>query len=84
VSNGRYIHEKAAQAVMVWLHMAEDDLIGHEILTTTGESGICRGVRLDDFHGLCFTLDEGDGKRWSPVSTIKHHGPKNADLPVLA
>lgn len=75
--NGRYLYEKAARAILVWLHIAEDDLVGHCIVTASGETGTCQAVCLDDHHGLCFTFDEEKPtRRWMPVSTIKTHGPK--------
>jgi hypothetical protein len=79
MSNGRYLYEKATQSILIWLHMAEDDLVGHLLVTSSGETGTCRAICLDDDHGLCFTFDEiADGpRRWMPVSTIKTHGPKS-------
>lgn len=84
MSNGRYIYERAATAIIHWFHLAEEDLVGHTLITMSGDTGTCRAIRLDDLHGLCFTLDaEASGhadpdhyRRWSPVSTIKVHGPK--------
>lgn len=77
VSHGRYIFQKAAQSILVWLHMAEDDLVGHALITTSGETGTCQAVCLDDGHGLCFTFDpEIPTRRWMPVSVIRTHGPK--------
>jgi hypothetical protein len=87
--NGRYQYEKAASAIIAWYHLAEEDLIGHTLVTMNGEAGTCRAIRLDDTHGLCFTMDDpplheggpvlptvAGSRRWYPVSVIKIHGPK--------
>jgi len=72
-----YPYEKAALRIVSWLHVAEDDLVGEVVQTFNGEVGMCKEVKLDDHHGLCFTLDDPprpgrDGaRRWYPVSTIR-------------
>lgn len=74
-----YIHEDAATKILEWLHRAERALVGKVIATFNGETGEVRDIRLDEHHGLCFTLDDpergdADGalpQRWYPVSTIK-------------
>ncbi len=75
-----HVYEKAALHIMDWLHHAERDLIGKAIVTFNGEAGAITGVRLDEHHGLCFTIDEEphfvfrkspEPVRWYPVSTIK-------------
>lgn len=72
-----HVYENAAIRVIDWLHHAERDLIGHEIKTFTGRVGIVHGVKLDEHHGLCFTLRGTDHpeRRWYPVSTIKYKEP---------
>lgn len=92
MSHGRYIYEKAAATILVWLHLAEDDLVGHTLTTVSGEIGTCTAIKLDDHHALCFTFSENptlvfrdklEPVRWWPVSTIKIHGPKNvATIPA--
>jgi len=84
MSNGRYQYEKAAIAITKWLHLAEEDLVHHSVTTTSGLAGEVKAVRLDDLHGLCFTLEdepqplpaEQTIRYWWPVSVIKLHGPK--------
>jgi len=82
VSNGRYLYEKAAIAIGHWFHLAEEDLVGHTVTTTSGLAGEVKAIKLDELHGLCFTLDDDpaihlDGARqWWPVAIIKLHGPK--------
>lgn len=76
-----YVYENAALRILEWFHQAECDLIGLRVVTVTGEAGTVKAIKLDDHHGLCFTLDEpntgfarqyeGDGLRFYPVSTIK-------------
>lgn len=79
--NGRYVYERAATSIIKWFHLAEEDLVGHTLVTMAGETGTCRAIRLDDLHGLCFTFDSHDplsaeARRFYPVSTIRIHGPK--------
>jgi hypothetical protein len=74
-------YEQAVVNILDWLHKAEDALVGATVQTFNGEAGTCKGVRLDDHHGLCFTLDDpthpfdmverGISQRWYPVSTIR-------------
>ncbi len=76
-----HVYESAALRIMDWLHHAERDLIGKGIIASNGDAGTVKAIKLDEHHGLCFTLDkpntgfalqyEGDGRKWSPVSTIK-------------
>lgn len=73
-------HDIIATRVIAMLHQAESHLVGRPVVTFNGKTGICKGVRLDDNHGLCFTCDEQHGHRWHggkpelrwyPVSTIR-------------
>jgi hypothetical protein len=74
-------YEEAVVNILDWLHKAEDALVGSTVVTFNGEAGTCKGVRLDDHHGLCFTLDDpkiwldevdrNTYQRWYPVSTIR-------------
>lgn len=76
-----HAYETAAVRIVDWLHHAERDLIGSTVVTFSGETGTCKGVQLDDHHGLCFTLDDpidefvaselGRSRKWFPVSTIR-------------
>lgn len=70
-----HVYETAAVRILDWLHHAERDLIGKSALTFNGEAGTVRAIKLDEHHGLCFTIDEpniqGHGRRYYPVSTIK-------------
>jgi hypothetical protein len=70
-----HVYETAAIRIVDWLHHAERDLIGKVIATFNGETGKVLGVRVDDHHGLCFTIDPAEDptivRRWYPVSTIK-------------
>lgn len=76
-----YVYEDAATKILDWLHRAERELVGTVVATFNGETGEVRAIKLDEHHGLCFTIDqpntgfalqyEGDGLRWYPVSTIK-------------
>lgn len=84
--NNRYAFERAATTIMHWLHIAEQDLLGHTIATFNGETGTVVELKLDEHHGLCFTCDEplhsidmvegGRSRKWYPTSTIKHYGAK--------
>lgn len=80
MSNGRYLYEKAAIAIGHWFHLAEEDLVGHTVTTTSGLAGEVKAIKLNELHGLCFTLDEarlsGEHQDWWPVAIIKLHGPK--------
>jgi hypothetical protein len=52
------------------------------------EAGTVRAVKLDEHHGLCFSLEDpvdffdqmerGLRQRFWPVATIKFHGDKQA------
>lgn len=69
-------YELAATGILDWFHRAEKDLIGKIVSTFNGEVGECCDIKLDEHHGLCFTIDpEASGsdmpRRWYPVSTIK-------------
>jgi len=73
-------HDISATRIIAALHAAEVDLVGSTVQTFNGEAGTCKGVRLDDHHGLCFTIDDPrtsldmyvrDMRRWYPVSTIR-------------
>lgn len=69
------IAQEAAVAIMEWLHRAEEDLVGSTIATFNGEAGTVHALKLDEHHGLCFTIDETPGlpklRRFYPVSTIR-------------
>jgi hypothetical protein len=76
-----HTHERAAVHILDWLHRAETSLVDKAVVTFNGEAGAVRHIRLDESHGLCFTLDEDpkitdvaalDTRRWYPVSTIRH------------
>jgi hypothetical protein len=73
-----HVYERAVIKILDWLHLAERELVGNVIATFNGETGKVLAVRLDDHHGLCFTIDDPDmnedgllSQRWYPVSTIK-------------
>jgi len=71
-----HMYEKAVVSILEWLHLAEEDLVGSIVQTFNGEAGACKGLCLDEAHGLCFTLDDpahpgGVSPRWFPVSTIR-------------
>ncbi len=72
-----YVYETAVIRITDWFHHAERELIGKVIATFNGDTGKILALRLDDHHGLCFTIDEespvtnGRARRWYPVSTIK-------------
>lgn len=72
-----YAYETAAVEILRWLHHAERDLVDRTVATMNGEAGTVRAVKLDEHHGLCFTLDEPsiNGRRFYPVSTIKLRSP---------
>lgn len=71
------ITHRAAVHVIDWFHRAEKDILGATIQTFQGEAGTVKEIRLDEAHGLCFTLDEKpkafdpDIRRFYPVSTIR-------------
>lgn len=74
------VSQLAAVKVLEWLHAAEDDLIGATVVTFNGETGVVHAVKLDEHHGLCFSIDQDPHKvfreglppvRWYPVSTIR-------------
>lgn len=76
-----HVYELAATSILDWFHRAENDLIGQTVTTFNGEAGECFDVKLDEDHGLCFTIDPDPRslsaaaagcRRWYPVSTIRH------------
>lgn len=79
---GRYLYQKAATTVLLWLHLAEEDLLGHLVITTGGETGEVLALQFDEHHGFTYTFDPipavvgMQARRWYPVSNIKTHGPK--------
>lgn len=69
-----HVYERAAIKVMDWLHLAERELVGTVIATFNGETGTVLALKLDEHHGLCFTIDPESAistRRWYPVSTIR-------------
>lgn len=77
-----HAYETAAVTILDSLHKAEEELIGACVVTMPScETGTVKAVVLNDFHGLCFTIDDevdpvaamnrGVTRRWYPVSTIK-------------
>lgn len=76
-----HVYERAATRIIDWLHHAERDLLGRAVATFNGEAGTVKDVKLDNHHGICFTIDEpvsgfdeiecGIIRRWYPVSTIR-------------
>jgi hypothetical protein len=67
-----HVYETAAIRIVDWLHHAERDLLGATVMTFNGETGTVTAIKLDDHHGLYFTLDAPiQGSRWWPVSTIR-------------
>lgn len=74
-----HVYERAVVKIMDWLHLAERELVGSVVATFNGETGKVLALRLDDHHGLCFTVDDPErsdedgllSQRWYPVSTIK-------------
>lgn len=73
-----HVYESAVVRILDWYHHAERDLVGKVIATFNGETGTVLALKLDEHHGLCFTIDPeerpgfGDTpRRWFPVSTIK-------------
>lgn len=81
-----YVYEDAAVAILEWLHKAETALVGKAVVTFNGEAGTVRDIRLDEHHGLCFTLGKHTEDmilgvyNWYPVSTIKHKEVPNAEV----
>lgn len=76
-----HVYEIAATRILDWLHRAEKDLVGQTVSTFNGDTGQCFDVKLDELHGLCFTMDPDPRalsaapngiRRWYPVSTIRH------------
>jgi len=69
--------QQAALAIIDWFHKAEDDLLGSTVQTFNGEIGRVREIKLDEHHGLCFTMDKpgyagpSNSPRFYPVSTIR-------------
>lgn len=87
-----HVYENAAAGILRWFVEAEDDLLGHTVITFNGEAGTVQDVRLDEHHGLCFTLDPptilkgspmfpdvANSRRYYPVATIKFHGARDPD-----
>lgn len=82
-----HVYEKATSRILEWFHHAENDLLGHTVSTFNGEVGTVHDVKLDEHHGLCFTLDPtipspmfpgvANSRRYYPVATIKFHGPRD-------
>lgn len=75
-----HVYENAAIRIVDWLHHAERDLVGKVVTTFNGETGEVTALKLDEHHGLCFTIDPEpnlvfrpglEPVRWYPVSTIK-------------
>lgn len=70
-----HVYEKAALHILDWLHHAERDLLGKGVITFNGETGTVKAIKLDEHHGLCFTIDtnsyQTQERRFYPVSTIK-------------
>lgn len=73
-----HVYERAATKVLQWLHLAEDELVGRAVVTFNGEAGTVHELKLDEHHGMCFTIDPAtpsphyrDGRRFYPVSTIR-------------
>lgn len=69
-------YEQAVVGILDWFHKAETDLVGAAIVTFNGEAGTIHELKLDEHHGLCFTVDEldddiKDRRRFYPVSTIR-------------
>lgn len=83
-----HVYETAAVEILDWYHRAEQDLIGHPVVTFGGEAGTVKAVKFDEHHGLCFSLEDpvnffdqmerGLRQRFWPVATIKFHGDKKA------
>lgn len=76
-----HVYENAASGILKWFVEAEDDLLGHTIVTFNGEAGTVQDMKLDEHHGLCFTLDpieDSVGRRYYPVATIKFHGARDS------
>lgn len=78
-------YEQAAVRILDWFHRAEADLVGKAVVTFNGEAGTVIEIKLDESHGLCFTIDDpvsgfdeievGIKRRWYPVATIKDRAP---------
>lgn len=73
-----YVYEQAARRIMEWFHQAERDLIGKAIVRASGQAGVVKAIKLDEHHGLCFTLEDplpsyshGEEPQFYPVSTIR-------------
>lgn len=87
-----HVYETAAAGIIEWFVKAENDLLGHTVVRFNGEAGIVQDLKLDEHHGLCFTLDKpaileggpvlpnvASGRRYFPVATIKFHGARDPD-----
>lgn len=72
-----YICHRAAVHIIDWFHRAETDLLSVPVVTFNGEAGTVKELKLDEAHGLCFTMDdkppgvEPDRRRFYPVATIR-------------
>lgn len=80
-----HAYEVAALRILDHLHRAERELLQTVVVTFGGETGTVLALKLDEAHGLCFTMDAFiepnlDGsmpqrfRRYYPVSTIKRKG----------
>lgn len=78
-----HVYEQAVGKIVEWFQRAEDDLLGHTVSTFNGEAGIVYDLKLDEHHGLCFTIDPvadvAGSRRYYPVATIKFHGARDPD-----
>ncbi len=84
-----HVYENAALRILDWLHQAERDLIGAPVVTFNGEAGTVKAIKLDEHHGLCFTIDEpvgviDDCRRFYPVSTIRQKERPDAQTQTQA
>lgn len=72
-----HVYEQAVPRILDWLHQAEEELRGTAVVTFNGETGTVRAIKLDETHGLCFTMDAEtlippcEARRFYPVSTIR-------------
>lgn len=66
-------HEHAVAQIIEWFQAAESALVGRNVATFRGARGTVVDVRLDNDHGLMFTLEppELPQRRFYPVSTIR-------------
>jgi hypothetical protein len=66
-----HVYESATMRILDWFHHAERDLIGKDVTLFNKASGTVLALKLDDMHGICFTMDHNIKRRWHPVSSIK-------------